>query len=149
LADCEQSAKPHAIQSRGNVRAASRHAQATTAWLLGLITTADFFLSVFGHELFTTPLMAELKGIEIEEIVCQPSAVFARPQDWSRRIRAPEFALQWLARGQFFVCLGSRLVGGKDRGAWNYEGTVVVFFLIASGNLLPRLLQFSFPVIRF
>jgi Zn-dependent protease len=46
------------------------HAPAT-AWLLGLITTAGLFLSVFGHEL-AHALMARAEGIEIEEIVLHP-----------------------------------------------------------------------------
>src|SRR3982751_3929333 len=39
-----------------------------TAWVLGIITTASLFLSVFGHEL-SHALMARAEGIEIEEIV--------------------------------------------------------------------------------
>src|SRR5205807_1395347 len=39
-----------------------------TAWILGIITTAGLFLSVFGHEL-SHALMARAEGIEIEEIV--------------------------------------------------------------------------------
>ena len=51
----------HAIQV-GNVRLPP-HAQ-LTAWLLGLITTAGLFLSVFGHEL-AHALMARAEGIEL------------------------------------------------------------------------------------
>src|SRR5258705_12484500 len=52
------------------------HAPAT-AWLLGLITTAGLFLSVFGHEL-AHALMARAEGIEIEEIVLHPFGGLAR-----------------------------------------------------------------------
>ena len=48
-----------------------------TAWLLGLITTAGLFLSVFGHEL-AHALMAKAEGIEIEEIVLHPFGGLAR-----------------------------------------------------------------------
>lgn len=47
------------------------------AWLLGIITTAGLFLSVFGHEL-SHALMARAEGIEIEEIVLHPFGGLAR-----------------------------------------------------------------------
>ena len=50
----------HAIHV-GNVRLPP-HAQ-VTSWVLGLITTAGLFLSVFGHEL-AHALMARAEGIE-------------------------------------------------------------------------------------
>src|ERR1041385_2474093 len=50
----------------GNVRLPPL--DAVSAWLLGLITTAGLFLSVFGHEL-SHALMARAEGMEIEEIV--------------------------------------------------------------------------------
>ena len=48
-----------------------------TAWILGVITTAALFLSVFGHEL-SHALMARAEGIEIEEIVLHPFGGLAR-----------------------------------------------------------------------
>ena len=48
-----------------------------TAWLLGIITTAGLFISVFGHEL-SHALMARFEGIEIEEIVLHPFGGLAR-----------------------------------------------------------------------
>ena len=48
-----------------------------TAWVLGIITTAGLFLSVFGHEL-AHALMAKAEGIEIEEIVLHPFGGLAR-----------------------------------------------------------------------
>ena len=47
------------------------------AWLLGVITTAGLFLSVFGHEL-SHALMARAEGIEIDEIVLHPFGGLAR-----------------------------------------------------------------------
>src|SRR6266540_4917772 len=70
----ESNLQSHAIQV-GNVRLPP-HAQAT-AWILGLITTAGLFLSVFGHEL-SHALMARAEGIEIDEIVLHPFGGLAR-----------------------------------------------------------------------
>src|SRR5712664_3815112 len=48
-----------------------------TALMLGVITTAGLFLSVFGHEL-SHALMARAEGIEIEEIILHPFGGLAR-----------------------------------------------------------------------
>ena len=74
----------HAIQL-GNVRLPP-HAQ-LTAWILGLITTAGLFLSVFGHEL-AHALMAQAEGIEIEEIVLHPFGGLARMKTQPQNPRA-------------------------------------------------------------
>ena len=58
-----------------------------TAWLLGVITTAGLFLSVFGHEL-SHALMARAEGIEIEEIVLHPFGGLARMRSAPENPRA-------------------------------------------------------------
>lgn len=124
----------HAIQV-GNVRLPP-HAQAT-AWLLGLITTAGLFLSVFGHEL-SHALMARAEGIEIEEIVLHPFGGLARLKTEPQNPRA-EFRIAVAGPAASFLFALLAFVGAKIAALGNYEGTVVVFFLIASGNLLLAL----------
>lgn len=108
-----------------------------TAWVLGLITTLGLFLSVFGHEL-AHALMAKSEGIEIEEIVLHPFGGLARlrmePQNPRAELRiamagpAASFLLGLLAFG-----------GARVAASGNHVGTVVVFFLIAAGNVLLAL----------
>jgi Zn-dependent protease len=124
----------HAIQV-GNVNLPP-HAQ-TTAWLLGLITTAGLFLSVFGHEL-SHALMARAEGIEIEEIVLHPFGGLARLKTQPQNPRA-EFRIAFAGPASSFLFALLAFAGAKIAALGNYEATVVVFFLIASGNLLLAL----------
>jgi Zn-dependent protease/CBS domain-containing protein len=124
----------HAIQV-GNVRLPP-HAQ-VTAWILGLITTAGLFLSVFGHEL-AHALMARAEGIEIEEIVLHPFGGLARLKTEPQNPRA-EFRIAFAGPASSFLFALLAFVGAKVAAVGNYEATVVVFFLIASGNLLLAL----------
>jgi Zn-dependent protease len=124
----------HAIQV-GNVRLPP-HALAT-AWILGLITTAGLFLSVFGHEL-AHALMARAEGIEIEEIVLHPFGGLARLKTEPQNPRA-EFRIAFAGPASSFLFGLLAFVGAKIAALGNYEATVVVFFLIASGNLLLAL----------
>jgi Zn-dependent protease len=124
----------HAIQV-GNVRLPP-HAQAT-AWILGLITTAGLFLSVFGHEL-AHALMARAEGIEIEAIVLHPFGGLARLKTEPQNPRA-EFRIAFAGPASSFLFALLAFAGAKIAAAGNYEATVVVFFLIASGNLLLAL----------
>lgn len=124
----------HAIQV-GNVRLPP-HAQAT-AWILGLITTAGLFLSVFGHEL-AHALMARAEGIEIEEIVLHPFGGLARLKTEPQNPRA-EFRIAFAGPASSFLFALLAFAGAKIAAVGNYEATVVVFFLIASGNLLLAL----------
>lgn len=124
----------HAIQV-GNVRLPP-HSQAT-AWILGLITTAGLFLSVFGHEL-AHALMARAEGIEIEEIVLHPFGGLARLKTEPQNPRA-EFRIAFAGPASSFLFALLAFVGAKIAAVGNYEATVVVFFLIASGNLLLAL----------
>jgi Zn-dependent protease/CBS domain-containing protein len=124
----------HAIQL-GNVRLPP-HAQ-LTAWLLGLITTAGLFLSVFGHEL-AHALMAQAEGIEIEEIVLHPFGGLARMKTEPQNPRA-EFRIAFAGPASSFLFAILAFVAAKIAAVGNYEPTVVVFFLIASGNLLLAL----------
>ena len=124
----------HAIQV-GNVRLPP-HAP-IVAWLLGLITTAGLFLSVFGHEL-AHALMARAEGIEIEEIVLHPFGGLARLKSEPQNPRA-EFRIAFAGPASSFLFALLAFAGAKIAAVGNYEATVVVFFLIASGNLLLAL----------
>ena len=108
-----------------------------TAWLLGLITTAGLFLSVFGHEL-AHALMARTEGIEIEEIVLHPFGGLARLKTEPQNPRA-EFRIAFAGPASSFLFAILAFVAAKIAALGNYEATVVVFFLIASGNLLLAL----------
>ena len=108
-----------------------------SAWILGLISTAGLFLSVFGHEL-SHALMARAEGIEIEEIVLHPFGGLARLRTEPQNPRAElRIAVAGPAASFLFALLA--FVGAKIAALGNYEATVVVFFLIASGNLLLAL----------
>ncbi|MGH9929651.1 MAG: site-2 protease family protein [Pyrinomonadaceae bacterium] len=108
-----------------------------TAWLLGLITTAGLFLSVFGHEL-AHALMARAEGIEIEEIVLHPFGGLARLKTDPQNPRA-EFRIALAGPASSFLFAILAFVGAKIASIGNYEPTVVVFFLISAGNLLLAL----------
>ncbi len=124
----------HAIQL-GNVRLPPL--APATAWILGLITTAGLFLSVFGHEL-SHALMARSEGIEIEEIVLHPFGGLARLRTEPQNPRAElRIAVAGPAASFLFALLA--FGGAKIAAVGNHVATVVVFFLIASGNLLLAL----------
>ena len=108
-----------------------------TAWLLGLVTTAGLFLSVFGHEL-AHALMARAEGIEIEEIILHPFGGLARLKTDPQNPRA-EFRIAFAGPASSFLFAILTFVAAKIAAMGNYEATVVVFFLIASGNLLLAL----------
>ncbi len=112
------------------------HAQAT-AWFLGLITTAGLFLSVFGHELGHA-LMARIEGIEIEEIVLHPFGGLARLKSEPQNPRA-EFRIAFAGPASSFLFALLTFSGAYVAAVANYEWAFVVFFLIASGNLLLAL----------
>ena len=108
-----------------------------TAWLLGLITTAGLFLSVFGHEL-AHALMAKAEGIEIEEIVLHPFGGLARLKTDPQNPRA-EFRIALAGPASSFLFAILAFAATKIAAMGNYESTVVVFFLISAGNLLLAL----------
>jgi len=109
----------------------------STAWILGFITTAGLFLSVFGHEL-SHALMARAEGIGIEEIVLHPFGGLARLKNEPQNPRAElRIAIAGPAASFLFAILA--FLAAKIAAVGNYEATYVVFFLIASGNLLLAL----------
>ncbi|HKZ79464.1 MAG TPA: site-2 protease family protein, partial [Pyrinomonadaceae bacterium] len=121
----------HTIQL-GNVRL--EPLPSDTAWLLGIITTAGLFLSVFGHEL-SHALMGRAEGIEIEEIVLHPFGGLARLRTEPESPRAElRIAVAGPAASFLFAILA--FAATKIAALGNYNATVVVFFLIAWGNLL-------------
>lgn len=121
----------HAVQL-GNVRLPP--VAPLTAWILGTITTAGLFLSVFGHEL-SHALMARAEGLEIEEIVLHPFGGLARLKTEPQNPRAElRIAVAGPAASFLFALLA--FAATKIAALGNYNATVVVFFLIAWGNLL-------------
>ncbi len=108
-----------------------------TAWILGLITTAGLFLSVFGHEL-SHALMARAEGIEIEEIVLHPFGGLARLKNEPQNPRA-ELRIAVAGPAASFVFAILAFVAAKIASVGNYQATYIVFFLIAAGNLLLAL----------
>ena len=127
----ESNLQNHAMQL-GNVRLPPL--PSATAWILGVLTTAGLFLSVFGHEL-SHALMARAEGIEIEEIVLHPFGGLARLRTEPQNPRAE---LRIAAAGPAASFLFAMLAfGGTQIAALgDYAATFVVFFLIAAGNLL-------------
>jgi Zn-dependent protease/CBS domain-containing protein len=126
--------RSHALQL-GNVQMPPL--PSATAWILGVITTAGLFLSVFGHEL-SHALMARAEGIEIEEIVLHPFGGLARLRTEPQNPRAE---LRIAAAGPASSFLFAVLAFGATQIAalGGYAATFVVFFLIAAGNLLLAL----------
>ena len=105
-----------------------------TAWLLGIITTAGLFLSVFGHEL-SHALMARAEGIEIDEIVLHPFGGLARLRSEPENPRAElRIAVAGPAASFLFAILA--FAATKVAALGDYIATVVVFFFLAWGNLL-------------
>src|SRR6266566_1274070 len=98
----------HAMQL-GNVRLPPL--RSVTAWILGVITTAGLFLSVFGHEL-SHALMARAEGIEIEEIVLHPFGGLARLKTEPQNPRA-EFRIAMAGPAASFLFALLAFVGAK------------------------------------
>jgi Zn-dependent protease len=82
--------------------------------------------------------MARAEGIEIEEIVLHPFGGLARLKTEPQNPRA-EFRIAVAGPAASFLFALLAFVGAKIAALGNYEGTVVVFFLIAAGNLLLAL----------
>jgi Zn-dependent protease len=108
-----------------------------TAWILGVITTAGLFLSVFGHEL-SHALMARAEGIEIDEIVLHPFGGLARLRTEPQNPRA-ELRIAAAGPAASFVFALLAFGGTQIAALGDYAATFVVFFLIAAGNLLLAL----------
>ncbi|HYJ47575.1 MAG TPA: site-2 protease family protein [Pyrinomonadaceae bacterium] len=105
-----------------------------SAWVLAVLTTLAFFLSVFGHEL-SHALVGRMEGIEIEEIVLHPFGGLARlksePDTPGAEFRiavagpAASFMFAVLAFGAYQVAL----IG-------MYRTAAAILFFIGSANLL-------------
>src|SRR4029434_6964955 len=116
----------------GNVRLPP-HA-IVTSWVLGIITTAGLFLSVFGHEL-AHALMARAEGIDIDEIVLHPFGGLARLRNQPHSAGAEfRIAIAGPAASFMFAVVGF-LVTFLARLA-DYRTTAGVLALISLGNLL-------------
>src|SRR2546430_12467365 len=101
-----------------------------TAWMLGLITTAGLFLSVFGHEL-SHALMARAEGIEIEEIILHPFGGLARLRTQPENPQA-EFRIAVAGPAASFLFAVLAILGAKVASIGGYQTTVTVFFLVAA-----------------
>src|SRR4030095_13788577 len=114
-----------------------------TAWLLGIITPAGLFISVFGHEL-SHALMARGEGIEIEEIVLHPFGGLARLRNEPESPRAEfRIAIAGPAASFLFGVFAFILLLPVNR--LGYETAGGVLLLISAGN--PLLAIFNlFPV---
>lgn len=105
-----------------------------TALILAIITTGGLFLSVFGHEL-SHALMGLAEGIEIEEILLHPFGGLTRLRTQPESPRA-EFRIAVAGPAASFLFALLAFAAAKVAAMGGYAATVVVFFLIASGNLL-------------
>ncbi|HEY6121184.1 MAG TPA: site-2 protease family protein [Pyrinomonadaceae bacterium] len=111
-----------------------RHVDPLTAFFLATVTTAGLFLSVFGHEL-SHALMGRAEGIEIDEIVLHPFGGLTRLHTQPQNPRA-EFRIAVAGPAASFLFGLLALGATKVADLGGYVATEVVFFLIASGNLL-------------
>ncbi|HSS22264.1 MAG TPA: M50 family metallopeptidase [Pyrinomonadaceae bacterium] len=107
------------------------------SWLLGFLTTAGLFLSVFGHEL-AHALMARAEGIEIEEIVLHPFGGLARLKTDPQNPRA-EFRIAFAGPASSFLFALLAFAAATIASVGSYESAVIVFYLISAGNLLLAL----------
>ncbi|MDQ3651416.1 MAG: site-2 protease family protein [Acidobacteriota bacterium] len=107
---------------------------AVTAWTVGVISTAIFFLSIFGHEL-AHALVARAEGIEIEEIVLHPFGGLARLRHEPDNPRA-EFRIAVAGPAASFIfallLLGAAIL--VETGGYRMAATV--FLMVGTGNLL-------------
>ena len=111
---------------------------ASTSWVIGVVTTLLLFLSIFGHEL-SHAVVGQMEGIEIEEIVLHPFGGLARlrtePQSPGAEFRiavagpASSFVFALLAFGAFSVAY----FGFRAVTVWP------VFAIVAGGNLMLAL----------
>src|SRR5437660_619143 len=124
----------HAMQL-GNVRLPPL--RSATAWILGVITTAGLFLSVFGHEL-SHALMARAEGIAIGEIVVEPWGGRARLREEPQNAPAD---VRVAAAGPAVSMIFAVLAGGVTQDA---ARDLSVIRLV--DDILPLHRQTSFPV---
>lgn len=113
-----------------------------TSLLLGIVTTALLFLSIFGHEL-AHALIARAEGIETEEIVLHPFGGLARlrsqPSSPGSEFR---IAAAGPAASFFFALCGIGAMFVANAGGFQVGAAVFFFFwffnlLLAVFNLFP------------
>jgi len=105
-----------------------------SAWILGVVTTAGLFISVFGHEL-SHAMMGRAEGIEIEEIVLHPFGGLARLRNQPESPRA-EFRIAVAGPAASFVFAIVALLAAKVAALGDYRAVVAVCFFVGVGNLL-------------
>ncbi|MGI9107518.1 MAG: site-2 protease family protein [Pyrinomonadaceae bacterium] len=107
---------------------------ASTAWVVGLITTLGLFLSIFGHEL-SHALVGRLEGIETEEIVLHPFGGMARLSREPDNARA-EFRIAVAGPASSFIFSASAFVAMVIAAAFEQRLAGAVFFIIGFWNLM-------------
>ncbi|MBA3715161.1 MAG: site-2 protease family protein [Pyrinomonadaceae bacterium] len=105
-----------------------------TAWTVGVISTAIFFLSIFGHEL-AHALIARAEGIEIEEIVLHPFGGLARLRREPDNPRA-EFRIAVAGPAASFIFAVLLLGAAILVEAGGYRMAATIFLMVGTGNLL-------------
>lgn len=105
-----------------------------TAWAVGILTTAIFFLSIFGHEL-AHAVVGRAEGIDIEEIVLHPFGGLARMRREPDSPRA-EFRIAVAGPAASFIFALLAFAGLSLAEMGGYRLASAVFFIIGSGNLL-------------
>src|SRR6266849_206338 len=105
-----------------------------TAWMLGVITTAGLFLSVFGHEL-SHALMGRTEGIEIDEIVLHPFGGLARLRTQPESPGA-EFRIAVAGPAASFLFSVIAFAGMWLTAMIGFNFGIAFFFFVGAGNFL-------------
>jgi Zn-dependent protease len=103
-------------------------------WLLALVTTLAFFLSIFGHEL-AHAFAARMENIETLEIVLHPFGGLARLKHEPDNPRA-EFRIAIAGPAASFLIGIAFLVGMAITYALDFRVAPALLFLLFFGNIL-------------
>jgi Zn-dependent protease/CBS domain-containing protein len=107
---------------------------ASTAWVVGLITTLGLFLSIFGHEL-SHALVGRIEGIETEEIVLHPFGGMARLSREPDNARA-EFRIAVAGPASSFIFSVAAFGAMMLAAAFEQRLAGAVLFIIGFWNLM-------------
>jgi Zn-dependent protease len=111
---------------------------ASTSWVIGIVTTLLLFLSIFGHEL-SHAVVGQMEGIEIEEIVLHPFGGLARLK---REPDSPRAEFRIAVAGPASSFLFALVAFGAFSVAYfgfHAEAVWPVFAIVAGGNLMLAL----------
>lgn len=107
---------------------------ASTAWVVGLVTTLGLFLSIFGHEL-SHALVGRIEGIETEEIVLHPFGGMARLSREPDNARA-EFRIAVAGPASSFLFSVAAFGAMMVAAAFEQKLAGAVLFIIGFWNLM-------------